>query len=675
MSKCLTERIKKVLEKLIDQSQTGFVKGRNISEGLRTILDIIEETDISSKAGLLVTIDFQKAFDSLSWDYLFKTLKTFNFGPELMKWIKLCYTDISSCVVNFKQSSAYFSIGRGVRQGDSLSPYLFILAVELMSLKIRNDSEIRGLRYNDEEIKILSYADDTTAILRDELDAQRLFDFLKRFEKLSGLKMNKSKTEGLWLGINKDSDFKPLGIKWQSCIKILGIHISHDKNLILENNFNAKIRKIRQCLNLWKQRDLTIYGKILLLKTFALSQILYVSSVMCVPEKITKELESLCFNFMWSGKQHKVKRNVIVQDYELGGCCMVDFKEMLKVQKIKWVQKYFNNQKQHWKNTMQTLVGVDNLDVFLQSNFIIPKSISPFYNEVLSLWSEIKYDLIEEEEDVLNQYIWYNRYITINKKTLCSKEYERKGILKIGHIVKANGTFKSFEEVKTEFEMHQTNYLFYLSLKKAIPQEWKLLLHRNMVVKMSNECYIYLNKEKYNFKTIDFKKIYGELVLSKLEISKANEKYSKIYNINKEEWRIIYLKYTKLNITNKAKENHFKILHDYIATNKLLYQIKVKDSPRCNFCELYKQDTYHLFFNCLIVKNFWFNVAEWVFTEYHLEMNVEIRVVLFGQFDACDLINKVLLYGKLYIYKCKYNDVHPNHSNFVRFLEKNSIMP
>lgn len=391
----------------------------------------------------------------------------------------------------------------------------------------------------------------------------------------------------------------------------------------------------------------------------------------CVPEIITKELESLSFNFLWNGNQHKVKKNVIVQDYEFGGCCMVDFKEMFKVQKIKWVKQYFNINKQHWKNTMQTLIGVYNLDVFLQSKFIIPNSISPFYNEVLRFWSEVQYDLIEDEEDVLNQFIWHNRYITINNETLCAKEYIKKGILKIGHIVKGDGTFKSFEEINMEFEMNQTNFLFYLSLRKAIPSEWKVLLHRNMVTEMTNTCYLYLNKQKHNLKTIDCKKIYAELVLAKLDISKANEKYSKIYNINKEEWKLIYMMYMKINISNKAKENHFKILHDYVATNKLLYQIKVKNSPRCNFCNLYKQDTYHLFFNCLIVKNFWFKVAEWLFSEYQFEMNVEIRVVIFGQFDACDLINKVLLYGKHYIYKCKYNDVLPNHNNFIRFLERN----
>ena len=153
--------------------------------------------------------------------------------------------------------------------------------------------------------------------------------------------MNKSKTEGLWLGTKKHSNFKPLGIKWESVIKILGIHISYDKLLTEQKNFNEKIAKIKIKLNLWKQRNLSIYGKILILKTFALSQILFLSTVLHVPDHIVKEIETLSYKFLWNGKQHKVKRKVVIQDFERGGCRMIDLEEMMKVQKIKWIKKFF----------------------------------------------------------------------------------------------------------------------------------------------------------------------------------------------------------------------------------------------------------------------------------------------------------------------------------------------
>lgn len=88
-------------------------------------------------------------------------------------------------------------------------------------------------------------------------------------------------------------------------------------------------------LDLWKQRNLTIFGKILIIKTFALSQILYVATVLHVPEETVKEIESLSYQFLWNGSQHEVKKRVVIQDYQFGGCKMVDCEEMFKVQKIK----------------------------------------------------------------------------------------------------------------------------------------------------------------------------------------------------------------------------------------------------------------------------------------------------------------------------------------------------
>ena len=88
LTKCVAERIKIVINKLIHNDQTGFIKGRDIFGGIRAILVILDETDRSQLEGILITLDFEKAFDSLAWEYLFKTLEIFNFGDDLLCWIK-----------------------------------------------------------------------------------------------------------------------------------------------------------------------------------------------------------------------------------------------------------------------------------------------------------------------------------------------------------------------------------------------------------------------------------------------------------------------------------------------------------------------------------------------------------------------------------------------------------
>ncbi|XP_068689618.1 uncharacterized protein [Montipora capricornis] len=146
--------------------------------------------------GLLLFIDFEKAFDSVDWDYLTTSLKAFNFGPEFIKWVKTFYKNVSSCILNNGFFSESFLLERGVRQGDPLSPYLFVTAVEILAIAIRSDSNIRGVKVSDDETKVLAYADDMTATLSDIPSVEGLLVVLHAFERCSGLKMNLKKTNG-----------------------------------------------------------------------------------------------------------------------------------------------------------------------------------------------------------------------------------------------------------------------------------------------------------------------------------------------------------------------------------------------------------------------------------------------------------------------------------------------
>ena len=181
--------------------------------------------------------------------------------------------------------------------------------------------------------------------------------------------------------------------------------------------------KIAKKLNIWKQRELTIYGK-----TFALSQLLYVSSILNVPSDIIKEVEELMYHFLWNGKKHKVKKRVIIQDYIYGGCNMVDLGETLKTQKIKWVKKVYENKNMPWVSTMKTILKVSDLNIFFRHAALINKHVTPFYEEVLRCWNEVRYKRIDSVTDVLDQCIWFNEEVKVNDKPLFYKYLHDSGI-------------------------------------------------------------------------------------------------------------------------------------------------------------------------------------------------------------------------------------------------------
>ena len=126
-AKAIANRLQNVLPNLINSDQTGFPKGRFIGENIRLIDVLINHTAARSIPGLLMFLDFEKAFDSVEWSFIWKTLSSFNFGSSLINWIKLSYRSIESCVLNNGWASSYFTPERVVRQGCPLSPYIFIL--------------------------------------------------------------------------------------------------------------------------------------------------------------------------------------------------------------------------------------------------------------------------------------------------------------------------------------------------------------------------------------------------------------------------------------------------------------------------------------------------------------------------------------------------------------------
>ena len=183
------------------------MKDRFMGENTRLVYDLMHFLESKNMTGLLSLVDFEKAFDSIEWEFLKKALLGFNFGPSVCKWFEIFYSKAKSCVINNGNISHFFNLGRGCRQGDPLSPYLFIIGVELLALQLKENPNIHGVIIKDTEPLLSQYADDTFFMLDgSEVSLKETLLCFDTFFKVSGLKINKSKSRAVWVGDKKYSD-------------------------------------------------------------------------------------------------------------------------------------------------------------------------------------------------------------------------------------------------------------------------------------------------------------------------------------------------------------------------------------------------------------------------------------------------------------------------------------
>ena len=160
-----------------------------MGQNIRLINNILEQTKLQSIPVILLQLDFCKAFDTIEWRFIHKVIALLNLGGSIKRWISTFYTNSESAVLNNGFCTNYFKY-EGVRQGCPLSPYLFIVGVEILACKIRKDREIKGISIFHKEFKLSQIADDTTLLFRDCNSVNRAITVMDTFGGVSGLKRN-----------------------------------------------------------------------------------------------------------------------------------------------------------------------------------------------------------------------------------------------------------------------------------------------------------------------------------------------------------------------------------------------------------------------------------------------------------------------------------------------------
>ena len=325
-SKAITLRLSKVLDSIIDCDQTCSVPGRSISSNIVTLRDTLDYIERTNETGILISLDQEKAFDRVDRSFLMDLLNRFGFGPDFCNWIKTFYKDANMQIILNGWLTQKIPLLRGVRQGDSLSPLLYILCVEVLACSIRNSPNIKGFLLpgaKGKQFKVRQYADDTTSFVKDYNSLKNLFDIISVYEKGSGAKLNRSKTEAMWLGAWRNRSDEPLGLTWVRKLKIVGVVFGTVP--VEEDNWQTKINKLEKSLNLWKSRSLSFIGKSLIINVLALSKLLYLAKVITPPSWVFTRINQLVWPFLWHSKIETVSRNTCYLPDHSGGLNISNF--------------------------------------------------------------------------------------------------------------------------------------------------------------------------------------------------------------------------------------------------------------------------------------------------------------------------------------------------------------
>ena len=326
LAKSIATRIRPFLATLICSDQTCSVPTRTIHTNLYLLRDIITFAHHKRCPTYILSLDFQKAFDMIDHDYMYKALARFNFGPIFLRYIKTIYTGITSKVMNNGYLTHAVSIARGIRQGCPLSLSLYCLVAETVASAIRHHPRIQGVYPPGRPIslKLSQYADDTTILTTSTHSLHQTFQTFADYETASGCRLNPSKIKGL--AIYGPVPTLTLPIQWHNPdgVKILGVHFFDDILHLSNFNWTKVLRKFQNTLSLYRYRSLSLRGKVILLNTVALAKIWFLSTVIAMPTWALRTIESHLFKFLWDDKAvEPIQRNSLYLPLHEGGLGLI----------------------------------------------------------------------------------------------------------------------------------------------------------------------------------------------------------------------------------------------------------------------------------------------------------------------------------------------------------------
>jgi hypothetical protein len=400
VAKVLANRLNTVLGHLVASPQNAFVKGRQITDSVLITNEILDSRLKEKLPGVICKLDIEKAYDHVNWHFLLYLLDRCGFPRKWCQWIHYCISTVRFSILINGSPEGFFGSTRGIRQGDPLSPLLFVLIMEALSrmmTKAVEEGLLSGFQVgalgNDSLcISHLLFADDTLIFSNANPDHILHLRFLFTwFEAISGLKINLSKSEMVPVGQVPDIEI---------LANIMGCNITHLPmsylGLPLGAKFKSKqiwdpiLEKMERKLAGWQRMYLSKGGRVTLIKSTLSSLPTYFLSLFPIPVSVSARIDTIQRNFLWGGmgegkKFHLMNWSQVCQPLHLGGLGIRNVRLFNRALLGKWLWRFGNERESLWR------------DVILSKYGCLPggwtsATISGLYG--VGLWKNIKKDWI-----------------------------------------------------------------------------------------------------------------------------------------------------------------------------------------------------------------------------------------------------------------------------------------
>lgn len=390
LAKVLAGRLKRVIGSVIHPSQAYSVPGRDISDTVLSLRYLLRQ--MHATGGIHVSVDFNKAFDRVEHSFLWAVLDKLGFGERFVNWLQLIYSfAVSKVKVNGFLTDS-FPLKRSVRQGCPLSSLLYSIVAEPLAAMLRADPTVRGLTTPaGREVKIFQYADDTNLILRDVESLNASLHALNVYGLASGAKINFDKTLVKFCG---NVTPVPLPVQLRDAgdsYKVLGVPLGRDEEACRTALWSSLCDKIIARLNLWRRRNLTLKGKVLVVNSLCMSMLNHALSVYGLPEVYASKLSIAVNHFLWKRERGSIAHNVLIGEYDQGGLKLADLGLRKQAFRLKTIRKFLDVEVDApWKDYLGEFFnsigkfGVYNL--CLVPPVSVLADLPPFERELLEAW-------------------------------------------------------------------------------------------------------------------------------------------------------------------------------------------------------------------------------------------------------------------------------------------------